>query len=577
MEQENKRKVRKEKQTVEIPAFLSDIGSWISCYWLDVLKWTGIVLSIVLSIALVVLFFVCLIGRESDPNFMKPKYKIESIKDWEKLDGEGLITYREIVLMTDLDFAGKEYKSPTVGDAVFNGNGHTIKNVSLDAGEKLLGSRNEIKDINFENVTLESYNKDENISLFYSSPVYKNVSISGEIYAPYSNSVGVFLSNYWISNDRDDEKIKFINCSTNVEIVGGKIAGGFIGWGIGNFEFKNCENNGEISAKNYAGGFIGKVMEYEENKYIYSGSSLSLKKCTNNADISSKQCAGGIAGYSQKTIYVSCENNGTVKGTHNVGGLVGRLSGEIQYAVNNGTIIATEAIDGNPINLGGIVGYETEKSVIVDCTNNGELNNAFHITGGIVGNCYGTVAGCVNKGTINAGTCAGGIVGYVGDIIDVWSIQKITVRIAHCTNEAPVNASAFAGGIVGIVDLNKADKATQDAAWMVTTFVDDFVDLNNKISLIDINIKDYLSGIYEVTNDIFKLLTRATKLDLSYCVSSGDVDADYYAAGLIGIMFASSVESEEMATNSFDASVNCPNVSSDGYNYVDAADISKLK
>ena len=573
MEQENKQEFREEKRHKETPAFISNIGSWISCYWLDVLKWTGIVIAV----ALFILFMICVIGRESNPNFMKPKYKVENMKDWEKLDGEGLITYREIVLMTDLDFAGKEYKSPSLGYASFNGNGHTIKNVSLDVGEKLIGSRCEVKDVKFENVTLESYNKDEDISLFYTSPVFKNVSVSGEIYAPYSNSVGVFFTNYCVSYVQDDEKIEFINCSTDVKIVGGKIAGGFIGWDIGNFEFKNCENNGEISAKDYAGGFIGKIIESSEYTNLYLGSSLSFTRCQNNADISSKKCAGGIAGYTKQTTYINCENNGAIKGTQNVGGLVGNLSGEIQYSVNNGTIIATEAVDGNPVNLGGIVGYEAEGSLVVDCTNNGELNNDFHITGGIVGNCYGTVAGCVNKGTINAGTCAGGIVGYVGDIIDVWSIQKITVRISHCKNEATVNASAFAGGIVGIVDLNKADKETQDAAWMVTTFVDDFVDLNNKISLIDINIKDYLSGIYEVTNDIFNLLTRATKLELAYCASNGDINADYYAAGLIGIMFASSIESEEMATNSFDASVNCPNVSSDGYNYVDAADISKLK
>ena len=76
---------------------------------------------------------------------------------------------------------------------------------------------------------------------------------------------------------------------------------------------------------------------------------------------------------------------------------------------------------------------------------------------------------------------------------------------------------------------------------------------------------------------VLSLLTRATKLELAYCVSRGDIDATYYSGGLVGIMFASSVEEEELETNEFDAIITCPNVSSEGYNYVDAADISRLK
>lgn len=583
MEQEKQEKIKKEpreKQKKEIPPFLSAIGGWFKENWPAVLKWTGIVLAAMVGVCIVVV----MIGSAINPDFIKTKYEIESMSDWEKLTEEdpkgpifGYVSstfHKEIVLMTDLDFSGKTYKTPNLSSLNFDGNGHTIKNVKLEVGESLLGYTSQIVNINFENVVLESYEKDNNISLFSHADYFKNVYVSGEIYAPYSESVAVFTTRDIQSSDYP---ITFIDCKTNVNIQGGKIAGGFVGWSTANFTFTNCQNEGDISAKEYAGGIFGKAITSDEYKNIDSTVQFVFENNTNNGKISSKGCAGGIAGYPINTKMKGCKNNGVITGVKNIGGLVGALDGEIISSVNNASVTAVDSSETQIANLGGVVGIQFEKSTVVDCYNNGELNNPYYVTGGIVGNCYGVVAGCINNGLINGGDCAGGIVGYIGDKTDPWRFKDATIRIAHCTNNARVSANSFAGGIIGIADLNKADKDTQNAAWMITTFVDDFVDINNEISIIDVDIKKYLPDIFDFTDEVLSLLTRATKLELAYCVSRGDIDATYYSGGLVGIMFASSVEEEELETNEFDAIITCPNVSSEGYNYVDAADISRLK
>lgn len=85
------------------------------------------------------------------------------------------------------------------------------------------------------------------------------------------------------------------------------------------------------------------------------------------------------------------------------------------------------------VGLGGIV-----KNIRItgDCTINGG-----GYTGGIVGECSGTVENCSSAATVSGITCAGGIVGWTNN----------TAAIRNCFNAGPVTASSTnsAGGIVG--------------------------------------------------------------------------------------------------------------------------------
>ena len=179
----------------------------------------------------------------------------------------------------------------------------------------------------------------------------------------------------------------------------------------------------------------------------------------------------GLIGYLGKDGQVSNINitNGDITGWLNVGGIVGRMEGEIiENCSFDGKLYckyssyfpgksdeSEDLLDGSGFNVGGIVG-EQWSGTISKCENKGEVTAEFEQAGGIVGSTdEGKIEGCINKGKVlvkydkdmmhdknyevNAGSMSGGIVGYFeGD------------SIKECENEGEIIAEQQdAGGIAG--------------------------------------------------------------------------------------------------------------------------------
>lgn len=125
------------------------------------------------------------------------------------------------------------------------------------------------------------------------------------------------------------------------------------------------------------------------------------------------------------------------------------LFGEAWGATLKNILIGgTLNLDGKSY-IGAIVGFATDGSIILNCSNEADITVPESETvGGIVGRAYDvTLWKCTNRGNISANNRMGGIVGDLED-----------ATVINCGNEGEISASHSAGGIVGCARDIKIEK-----------------------------------------------------------------------------------------------------------------------
>lgn len=269
---------------------------------------------------------------------------------------------------------------------------------------------------------------------------------------------------------------------------------------------------------------------------------------TNNAGATS---AAGLVGVVNGTTTIrNCTVNGTISGTHQVGGFVGFAQGvyhdntlglpcnlTIEGCTNNATVTTTsQASDNNRTSSGGFVGYVnagatvTIKSYIDEngqtkkSTNNGKISTTSSAdnkgVGGFVGYSYGkiTLTDCVNEknATITGKERVGGLVGYIGKADS--DSQKEMV-ISGCENKAAVtsNSTNDVYGIGGIVGYNSGHK----------------VAITNCIN----------SGAITGTHETAGIIGYSDHSEISNCTNSGAVSGFATVGGIVGKMGGGSIVS----------------------------------
>ena len=131
-----------------------------------------------------------------------------------------------------------------------------------------------------------------------------------------------------------------------------------------------------------------------------------------NLKISNGGQYGGLFGYTEGAVIKSCNVTGEVNGYNHTGGIVG-------YASNNTHILNCSFqgnVEGNGENRGGIVGYMSGGGEVNRCYVIGTVTG-YREVGGIAGYGVGTIKNCyaladVTAAGDNAGYNAGGIAGY---------------------------------------------------------------------------------------------------------------------------------------------------------------------
>ena len=326
-------------------------------------------------------------------------------------------------LTADIDLTGKGWNQ-TIGDqstaftGIFDGNGKTIKGLSLSISRVCVGLFGTTRDAEIRNLTVEG----------------------------------------------------------TVKVTGKNFTGGLIGAVCGETLVEGCTSNVEVTGVSRVGGLIGGLI-LNSTKGTYPADSRNytviIRNCTNKGKVSSTATgeartggligAGSIGGdFDRHFVIEDCRNEGTVnvKGDY-AGGIIGytfdgstKVALTIDKCVNNGKV--TAYIEGSALGqAGGMVGYVQNNKGAVGATVKNSINNGDVIsgcqTGGIAGYVYGakeeyiTIENCINTGNISAIEWASPFVAYTNNNSTVVKNSISTGKLSALVEDDTKNRLCIVG------------------------------------------------------------------------------------------------------------------------------------
>ena len=313
-------------------------------------------------------------------------------------DGNSLMTE----MTTGAGFTPISYSKGTFRGN-FNGKGHTISNIYINAAEDDEKAKG-----------LFGYAYDAYIG---------NLTITGKINSNWHT--GGMIGEAWGSIIE--------NCQNKVDIIGYNMVGGIAGTSAKKIE--KCKNYGtlEITGNDYgyggAGGIIG----------VSSGEETEINNCINYGKITGLHNSGGILATARCDVTIrDCKNLGMISISGNnkvVGGIVAWKSNktlEIINSENKGNIKGTRECGGIIGSASGAGWDSILDTYIYNCYNTGKIQTD-NIAGGIIGQ-QGTTA-AQNHVYINNSYNLGKTVGkQIGNIIGVILTSTNTDTKTEFTN-----------------------------------------------------------------------------------------------------------------------------------------------
>ena len=313
-------------------------------------------------------------------------------------DGNSLMTE----MTTGAGFTPISYSTGTFRGN-FNGKGHTISNIYINAAEDDEKAKG-----------LFGYAYDAYIG---------NLTITGKINSNWHT--GGMIGEAWGSTIE--------NCQNKVDIIGYNMVGGIAGTSAKKIE--KCKNYGtlEITGNDYgyggAGGIIG----------VSSGEETEINNCINYGKITGLHNSGGILATARCDVTIrDCKNLGMISISGNnkvVGGIVAWKSNktlEIINSENKGNIKGTRECGGIIGSASGAGWDSILDTYIYNCYNTGKIQTD-NIAGGIIGQ-QGTTA-AQNHVYINNSYNLGKTVGkQIGNIIGVILTSTNTDTKTEFTN-----------------------------------------------------------------------------------------------------------------------------------------------
>ncbi len=312
-------------------------------------------------------------------------------------------------LDADLDYSGKPYVTIGTVDyqfkGTFNGNGHSISNVVIQAN-------------------------DDSQALF--GCIGAGGSVSGLTLGEGSSIEGA----KYVGGIAARCHGSVINCGTaeGVAIRAYSNAGGIVGLLQFDGSIANCQNRAYVySDTNRSGGIVG---------YMYGE---EVSGCINYGSVGNgNSTAGGIAGeLATGKIVKDCVNEGSVSGRYPVGGIIGESGGGISNCLNLGSVVTSL---GYNYQIGGIAGYKDA----------GNVSNSYYAGACSVGGINGSdVAGQAMRGYTVSGESglAIGLIGTPGlvynGVIYAGKNESITLSITPPVGYVPQHGYySFVGGFV---------------------------------------------------------------------------------------------------------------------------------
>jgi len=332
-------------------------------------------------------------GTQGDPYVIAEPNHIQLLSnttgDWGK----------HFIMNADIDLVDyNEVNLNTIGNSidhftgVFDGNSHSISNLTLDTSQHYLA--------------LFGYVDDPNA-------VIKNVNlVDPNIQAGSGQSIGTLIGQI------DDGTVD--NCHvTGANVSGSERIGGLIGFSFVNVS--NCSTVANVSGSWDVGGLIG---QSDRGTVSNCFSSVNVRTSNNSA--------GGLVGVNIYTPVSNCYSTGTVNGQGAAGGLIGgNLNGSISYCYSNCAVKGTASYAGGLIGInmgsvtscfaasnvtgdkevGGLLGRSTDSRTIINCYSTGIVDGN-DMTGGLIGRNYSEISFCYSTTEVLPVTASGAFIGY---------------------------------------------------------------------------------------------------------------------------------------------------------------------
>ena len=356
--------------------------------------------------------------------------EINSYQDWQDIDENSTENY---MLMTDIDFSGKENPkyNISVNRLITNGDKKTIKNLEINSDSGLIkDAKNEIKNIIFENITINSTSGLDYIGVIKSNTAnlynieFNNIHINTK----NSNYVACIPQNN--ANIMEDITLSNINCTGNSYVAG-----------LGAYSVENSfkDITGNNISINALGSNVGGIFGYIPVVDIYTNSQMENITIEDSEIYGGGTYVGGIMGAGRVSEnFKAIEVN--VEGNNYVGGIIGQ--GQFGYR-NRNQFVENCNVKGRE-NVGGIVGgiNNLYDSIII----NSVIEGTYAYTGGIAGRVQNNCQGNSVIGTeVRGNQYVGGIEGYLssGSCFENYII------------DSNIEGEEYVGGLVGFVKEGK--------------------------------------------------------------------------------------------------------------------------
>lgn len=283
-------------------------------------------------------------------------------------DGYYLLTapedFREILdgpsedyrLAASVDFSEMENFTIGMFDGTFDGDGHTIENLTatdIGSGYALFDSitdNAEIRDLKLEDVSIENPNTSYTAALVGNcSGTVRNVTVTGEICG--NDYVGAIAGNVLGTG-------KLERCSAGAVVSGNAKVGGLAGQITGTADA--CYVNCQVTGVNNVGGVTGYALDN-------AGGTRLIQNCIVEGSVSCSGIeAGGIAGLAKVTIRNNVVRNmavsSTGQGTPGSGNVAGLLGAWMQNLPQDLSITGNVVLSGSVSAPSPAEGYRLGKS-----------------------------------------------------------------------------------------------------------------------------------------------------------------------------------------------------------------------
>ena len=160
----------------------------------------------------------------------------------------------------------------------------------------------------------------------------------------------------------------------------------------------------------------------------YCDSKSVIKNVTTTGTVKGSVDIGGIVGRTAGNV-INCRNEAAVTGVNVVGGIVGRTAGNVINCHNRAAVTGNDSV-------GGIVG--NSGNYVINCSNSGKISGSSYVGGVVGGLSYTYAINCLNTGSVEGDSETGGIAG-----------NAPSREITNCVNNGKVSKKTESGKPVG--------------------------------------------------------------------------------------------------------------------------------